>query len=240
MSAAQRATTDPDLHHKRGWSLEKNAMRDVNEIARETSRRRPNDDVTEPVLVTWMYANPGRVPPYHDALVRCCLNQIDNAGRTALHYVVSGLTNDEGDYYDDGHVATLVRWFCVVGAELDATDDAGKTPLHYLADRLFEFPDPDVAEALIILLDAGASLNVVDAYGLTPYARASIYGDVETLRTMEVPNYGIDLDIVCARDLPTEQTIPGTREPLAESEHETLRKPIKGKTVRELRDEVSV
>ena len=215
-------------------------MRDVDEILRATSRCRPNDDIAEPLLVTWMYANRGRVPPYGGALVRCYLNQTDNAGRTPLHYFASGLTNDEGDYYDDGHVASLARWFCVVGADLDATDDAGKTPLHYLVDRLFEFPEPDVVEALIVLLDAGASPNVVDACGLTPYARAAIYGDVETLRIMEGPNYGIDLDIACARDLPTEQTIPGTREPLVQSEHETLRKPIKGKTVRELRDEVSV
>ena len=160
-------------------------------------------------------------------------------GRTALHYFASGLTNDEGDYYDDGHVAYFARWFCVVGAELDATDDAGKTPLHYLVDRLFEFPEPDLAEALTVLLDAGASLNVVDAHGLTPYARAAIYGDVETLRIMERSNYGIDLDIVCARDLPTEE-IPGTREPLVQSEHENLRKPIKGKPVGKLREEVGV
>lgn len=236
MSAAQRATTDSVLHSKRGWSREKNATRDVDEILRATSRR---GVITEPLLVTWMYANQGRVPPYDGPLVRCYLNQTDDVGRTALHYFASGLTNDEGDYYDDGHVAYFAIWFCVVGAELDATDDAGKTPLHYLVDRLFEFPDPDVAEALTVLLDAGASLNVVDAHGLTPYARAAIYGDVETLRIMERSNYGIDLDIVCARDLPTEE-IPGTREPLVQSEHENLRKPIKGKTVGKLREEVGV
>lgn len=235
MSAAQRATTDPALHDRRGWSDEENATRAVEEILRETSQR---GVITEPLLVTWMYANQGRVPPYDGPLVRCYLNQTDDVGRTALHYFASGLTNDEGDYYDDGHVARFVRWFCVVGAELDATDDAGKTPLHYLVDRLFEFPEPDVAEALTVLLDAGASLNVVDAHGLTPYARAAIYGDVETLRIMETEgaNYGIDLDIVCARDLPTEE-IPGTREPLVEYEN---RKPIKGKTVGKLREEVGV
>ena len=185
-----------------------------------------------------MYANRGRTPPYHGALVRCYLNQTDDVGRTALHYFASGLTNDEGDYYDDGHVASLARWFCVVGADLDATDDAGKTPLHYLVDRLFEFPEPDVADALVVLLDAGASPNVVDAHGLTSYARAALYGDVDTMNVMET-RAKIDLDVVCAREFPVDQ-IPGTREPLVEPEHENLRKPIKGKTVRELRDEVSV
>lgn len=64
-------------------------------------------NVTEPSLVTSMYADQGRLPRrFWAARV---VNQIDDVGRTTLHYFAGGLTNDDGDYYDDGRTENITR-----------------------------------------------------------------------------------------------------------------------------------
>jgi len=196
-------------------------------------------NVTEPSLVTSMYADQGRLPRrFWAARV---VNQIDDVGRTTLHYFAGGLTNDDGDYYDDGRTENITRWLVGLQAGVNVADVGGKTPLHYLVDRGRCCPAPernDVVAAVRVLLESGANPNVADACGLTAYARAAVYGDRELMSLM-TSLAGVDFGVVCPHDFP-ETEVPGVHEPLLEPGRDEWRVvPIKGKTVAQLRDEVT-
>jgi hypothetical protein len=57
----------------------------------------------DPALVTRLYANNLGSPEAHEKILDIVLNEKDNKGRTVLHYIVGGLTDNEGKYYGGGN-----------------------------------------------------------------------------------------------------------------------------------------
>lgn len=109
----------------------------------------------------------GEVPPgarlEHNALMADVLSELDEFGRSAIHYAAA-----EGD---PGEVSRLLAG----GADPGAADAAGFTPLHFAAQE----QHPDVVQ---VLLAAGADLRATDRWGNTPLWRAvfTAHGDAAT------------------------------------------------------------
>ena len=90
-------------------------------------------------------------------------------GMTPLHHASDGSSEKPGDYTEI--MAALIEY----GADVDAVDDArGATPLH----QAVYFKEPD---AVALLLEHGAEVNIADAYGDTP-----LFGAASNSGTMAV------------------------------------------------------
>ena len=178
--------------------------------------------LSQPALVTRLYADQPRIPDINDSLFSV-VNDTDEVGRTVLHYLAGGLTNDKGAYYEEGDVSKLLDWLVFMGADPDARDVTGKTALHYLVDRCSEPPGEDplrlsdrhiILECIGTLLRQGADPNIQDASGLWPVARAAIFGAKDVLAVV-VSEGNIDLTIVCEKDGPSAE-YTGVHEPIVE------------------------
>lgn len=72
-----------------------------------------------------------------------------------------------------GYPQLVLRWF---GA-IQAGDRRGKTPLHYAAIR-------NHSQAILILLNAGATINIRDKSGFTALHDAARYGSLQAVKTL--------------------------------------------------------
>ena len=177
----------------------------------------------EPALVTRLYANNLREPQVHEEKIWYKVHEKDELGRTVLHYIAGGLTDNRGAYYEGASNVALER-LVFMEADVDAEDVTGKTALHYLVDRCWESPEHDgmlfserdvILECIAVLLQAGANPNAKDMCGLWPVARAVIFGAKDVLDVFESEGK-LDLKIKCETDGPVSTKYTGVFEPLVE------------------------
>ena len=63
----------------------------------------------EPALVTRLYANNLREPQVHEEKIWYKVHEKDELGRTVLHYIAGGLTDNRGPYYEGASNLALKR-----------------------------------------------------------------------------------------------------------------------------------
>lgn len=215
--------------------------RSVREIKKEGGRP-PNQGVTEPVLVTFMYKNQEDFPSTRRNVVRY-VNQIDNVGRTPLHYFAGDLMSDEGDEYTSFSLKTVFAFLVItLKGRVDVADNGGKTALAYLVDRSYWCTpcDPrerkNIIDGMKFLVVAGANPHKKDKCGLSPFDRAAVYGDVEMMDIMEKSHIEVNLDAPLPA-LPDQgkYVYYGSNEPLVQSEWQGIK--TKGKKPSELKAE---
>ena len=182
MTRAQQMTSDPHLH-------ERNALKAKEKF--NTGNARMGDLA----LVARLYADQETLPFCKDP-VFTRVNDTDEVGRTILHYLAAGLTNEDGEYYEPNthNVSTVLEYLTFVGADPDVKDITGKTPLHNLVDRLFDLPDDNrqrvyersvICQCISALLEQGADTNIRDNRGLTCFERAALFGAEDALRVIQ-------------------------------------------------------
>ena len=77
----------------------------------------------------------------------------------------------------DGYI-DIIRWLLEHGADTDSKDTSHNTALFSAATR------GNNIEAVLTLLQYGASINTADLYGYTPLSVASYHGHLETVRIL--------------------------------------------------------
>jgi ankyrin repeat protein len=115
-----------------------------------------------------------------DTLVAMASDDPDRLGRTSLHYAAL-----------DGPVDQVRDLLASGQRNVAATDKQGFTPLHFACQQYRD----DVVE---VLLDAGAPVDPVDAWGNTPLSRAVFNAKGDPAIVRRLVSAGADPDVANA------------------------------------------
>ena len=96
-------------------------------------------------------------------------NMADNQGATALHRSAQ-----------EGHTE-IVELLLASGADVDQLDVQGTTALHWALSTKDIDPDP---EMVLLMLEAGAALDIEDKAGISPLEMAEIRGHEEIVKLL--------------------------------------------------------